>query len=399
MVDPTLWREHGTPLVESTGHGPLDGMTVAVKDLFDVAGHPVGAGNEQWLAQSRSATATAPAVAALLAAGAAIAGIARTDEFAYSLAGTNAHYGTPPNPRAPDRIPGGSSSGPAAAVALGEAAVGLGTDTGGSIRVPASYQGLYGIRPTHGVVAAGGVLPLAPSFDTVGWVTREPQTLFAVGQVLLPAGGDRGFSRAIVSDEVLGLGSRRVREAIGAALADWGGGDLPPIHRTSFDTGVLPGWADVFRTVQGWEAWRAHGAWIERHWDGLGPDIRARFEAASGYTDGQRERAVARMRQIRGEIDRWLGDDLLLLPSASSVAPTRTDATLGGPAIERARAATLELTGIAGLSGRCAVSVPLPTADGVPVGLCIVAPRGRDLELLRLVRGFAARARVSPQLG
>jgi Asp-tRNA(Asn)/Glu-tRNA(Gln) amidotransferase A subunit family amidase len=119
----------------ATGTGPLTGMSVAVKDLFALEGHPIGAGNEEWLAQRSPETTTAPAAAALMTAGAVVAGIARTDEFAYSLAGTNAHYGTPPNPKAPDRISGGSSSGSASAVALGQATIGLGTDTGGSIRV------------------------------------------------------------------------------------------------------------------------------------------------------------------------------------------------------------------------------------------------------------------------
>ena len=184
-MDPTVWREYGTPLVTGCQGGPLRGETIAVKDLFSVAGHRIGAGNGAWLAQAEVETTTAPAVAKLLRAGADIAGIARTDEFAYSLAGTNAHYGTPPNPAAPERIPGGSTSGPASAVALGQATIGLGTDTGGSIRIPSSYQGLYGIRPTHGAVPVGGLIPLAPSFDTVGWITRDPATLIAAGKVLL----------------------------------------------------------------------------------------------------------------------------------------------------------------------------------------------------------------------
>jgi amidase len=161
-------------------------MSVAVKDLFAVEGFAVGAGKGDWLAEGSPETTTAPAAAALLAAGAVVAGIFRTDEFAYSLAGTNAHYGTPPNPKAPGRISGGSSSGSASAVALGEATIGLGSDTGGSIRVPSAYQGLLGIRTTHGAIATDGLLPLAPSFDTVGWMTRDAATLAAVGSVLLP---------------------------------------------------------------------------------------------------------------------------------------------------------------------------------------------------------------------
>jgi Asp-tRNA(Asn)/Glu-tRNA(Gln) amidotransferase A subunit family amidase len=203
-VNGAVWRVVGAPLVPSHpaaprreiengaktagetqkvtshgGDGTLRGMSVAVKDLYEVAGFAVGAGVPEFLAAGAPASADADAVAALRSAGAAVQGIAQTDEFAYSIAGRNAHYGTPPNPAAPGAIPGGSSSGPAAAVALGQAAIGLATDTAGSIRVPASYQGLWGLRTTHGSVSVRGLLPLAPSFDTVGWLTRSPATLRA----------------------------------------------------------------------------------------------------------------------------------------------------------------------------------------------------------------------------
>ena len=159
-----------------------------MKDLYAVAGQRVGAGNPAWLERAPVEATTAWAVQRLLDAGADVTGITRTDEFAYSLAGTNAQYGTPPNPKAPRRISGGSSSGSASAVSLGHATIGLGTDTGGSIRVPAAYQGLWGIRTTHGLVPTAGLLPLAPSFDTVGWLTRSPELLARVGEVLLPDG-------------------------------------------------------------------------------------------------------------------------------------------------------------------------------------------------------------------
>ena len=378
-----MWREFGSPLLAPTAPGSLTGTSVAVKDLFDVAGHRVGAGNPVWLAGARPATRTAPVVAALLAAGAAIAGIARTDEFAYSLAGTNGHYGTPPNPAAPDRIPGGSSSGPAAAVALGQADVGLGTDTGGSIRVPASYQGLYGIRPSHGVIDTAGVLPLAPSFDTVGWLTRDPGTLSRVGRVLLPPRPDHPIARAVVSDALLALASTDVRTAVRAALDRWGSArDLPPIRPIDVETDGLTDVVRAFQTVQGWEAWRDRGAWITGRRDSLNPDVGARFDLAARHTREDRDRAGKTLRAFVSRMDTLLGEDLLVLPSASSVAPTRAGATLGGPVIEAARAATFALTCVAGATGRCAVSVPLPT--DVPIGLCLVGPRGRDLDVLRL---------------
>ncbi|MGW0173319.1 amidase family protein [Rhodococcus sp. NPDC003322] len=384
-----VWREFGYPLVEPTGSGPLDGMAVAVKDLFDLAGHRVGAGNPVRLAEASPATRTAPVVAALLAAGASVAGIARTDEFAYSLAGTNAHYGTPPNPAAPERIPGGSSSGPASAVALGDAAVGLGTDTAGSIRVPASYQGLYGIRTTHAAVSAVGVLPLAPSFDTVGWLARDPGTLHAVGRVLLPPQQPRTFARALVCDALVALASAEVRDAVAAAVTRWtNAANLPAIERCDIDTGALPGAVRDFQTVQGWEAWHAHGAWISRHRATLNPDVGARFDTAAGYTALDRRRAWDRLCSFASQVDALLGDDLLLVPSASSVAPIVAEAALGGEVIERERAATFALTCIAGATGRCAVSVPLPVE--IPIGLCIVGPRGRDLDVLALATAVRA---------
>ncbi|MGH3390196.1 MAG: amidase family protein, partial [Actinomadura sp.] len=158
-AETAIWRVIGDPLVPGVPDGPLSGSRVAVKDLFAVAGQRIGGGNPDRLAGAAVQPEHAWAVRALLDAGADVIGIAQTDELAFSLFGTNAHYGTPPNPAAPGRIPGGSSNGPVAAVALGQAEIGLGTDTGGSIRVPASYCGLYGIRPTHGAVPVEGVQP------------------------------------------------------------------------------------------------------------------------------------------------------------------------------------------------------------------------------------------------
>ncbi|MGE2713188.1 amidase family protein [Mycolicibacterium litorale] len=382
-VDGTVWREYGTPLVAPTGPGPLSGETVAVKDLYAVAGHQVGVGNEVWLAQAPVEPSTAPAVAALSAAGAAIAGISRTDEFAYSLAGTNGHYGTPPNPAAPERIPGGSSSGSASAVALGQATIGLGTDTGGSIRIPSSYQGLYGIRTTHGAVSTDGLIPLAPSFDTVGWMTRSRGDLIKVAGVMepnLPAAVP--FPRAVYAESLIALADPDVGSAVRGAIADWPA-ELPSIDRIEFDAGQLPLWVKAFQTRQGWEAWQAHGAWIDLHWETLNPDVRSRFEAAAKRSAEELADADAVLASARATIDGALGDAVLILPSASSVAPPRDSAALGGEVIEDIRARTFQLTCLAGITGRPAVSSPLPVA-GPPIGICAVGPRNSDRALAAL---------------
>ncbi|MGE2731420.1 amidase family protein [Mycolicibacterium vaccae] len=380
--DTTVWREYGTPLVAPTGVGPLTGDTVAVKDLYDVAGHVVGAGNETWLAGAPVATSTAPAVAALLSGGAAVAGISRTDEFAYSLAGTNGLYGTPPNPAAPDRIPGGSSSGSASAVALGQATIGLGTDTGGSIRIPSSYQGLYGIRTTHGVISRDGLIPLAPSFDTVGWMTRARTELVRVAAVLepnLPA--TMAFPRAVYAESLIALADAEVGSAMRRAIAGWSA--EMPIAEVDFDAAQLPGWVKAFQTRQGWEAWQAHGAWVVQNWDSLNADVRSRFEAASKRTPEELADADAVLASARAAIDDVLGDAVLILPSASSVAPSRDSAALGGAVIEDIRARTFQLTCLAGITGRPAVSSPLPVT-GLPIGICAVGPRGSDRALAAL---------------
>lgn len=260
------------------GEGPLAGVRTAVKDLFAVAGQRIGGGNPQWLAEAPVEPQHANAVRELLGAGAHVTGIAQTDELAFSLAGTNIHYGTPVNPAAPGRITGGSSSGPAAAVARGWADLGLATDTAGSIRVPASYCGLYGWRPTRGAVPTGGLLPLAPSFDTAGLLARDPDLLRTAAKVLLPRDDEAPMTTLLVDDALTALAEPEVQASFEAACRALSLRTGLELVRT--DTGMAPHleeWLPAFRTVQAAEAWAAHGEWIEKHPGALGADIEARF--------------------------------------------------------------------------------------------------------------------------
>src|SRR5690606_31272858 len=173
--------------VSSSTEGPLAGLTLAVKDIFDVAGYPTGGGNPDKLAESPIATKTASAIQALLDAGARFIGKTQTEELTFSMIGMNAHYPTPVNPRAPQRVTGGSSSGSVAAVAGGLADIAAGSDTNGSIRAPASFCGLLGLRTTHGRIPLDCTMALAPSFDTFGWFAKDAATYAKVGDVLLGA--------------------------------------------------------------------------------------------------------------------------------------------------------------------------------------------------------------------
>ncbi len=317
-------------------------------------------------------------MARLVAAGSSVQGIAHTDELAYSLAGTNHHYGTPPNRAAPDRIPGGSSSGSASAVAHGTATIGLGTDTGGSIRVPAAYQGLFGIRTTHDLVPRDGLVPLAPTFDTVGWLTRDPDLLARVGDVLLPADADRpalGRESVFVVPELVGMADPDVA----AAIAGWLPAEHDLVDRRLPD---LPHWREAFVVLQAWEAWQEHGLRLRQRLDILGPDVRARFERARTITTEDADHARALLQDAREQIRDLVGGEVLALPAAPAVPPRL------GPGLaarlQATREATLTLTCLAGIGGLPAITLPLRTADGLPCGVCLVAAPGHDRALLDL---------------
>jgi Asp-tRNA(Asn)/Glu-tRNA(Gln) amidotransferase A subunit family amidase len=391
-IDTTIWRVVGDPLVPARAVGALDGVGVAVKDLFAVAGQPVGAGVPAWLLEQNPQVDSAPAVVALLEAGAHVVGVARTDEFAYSLAGTNAHYGSPPNPAAPGRISGGSTSGPASAVALGHAAIGLGTDTGGSIRVPASYQGLVGLRTTYGAVTTEKVLPLAPSFDTVGWLTRDVRTSVLVAEVLLPAGTTTSdVRRTLRLPTVEALIRTDLREVFASAADELAGtGALPPAETVDLPTNVLERWFHAFRTVQAWEAWQAHGRWLADHPGVLGDDVAERFRQASQVGVEQVSAARAVMGEARKQLLEWLDGSVLVIPSASSTALARSATA---EEIETERGRTLRMTCLAGLAGSPAVSLPrLRSSDGYPVGICLIGAPETDRALLDIAAGVEAAA-------
>lgn len=383
-IDARVWRTVGSPLVAGAASGPLVGQTVAVKDLFDIEGFRVGAGNPTWLTEAPVADGTAPALTALLAAGASIRGIAQTDEFAYSITGANPHYGTPPNPLVPGALPGGSSSGPASAVASGQASIGLGTDTAGSVRVPASYTGLWGLRTTHDAVSRERLLPLADSFDTVGWLTRSAALLRDVAAATLGEIGVTPFADYLVDPALVSVADPAASEAFFAAIRG--------LRTSTIDVGEVEEMFETFRVVQAADAWIADGAWVTAHPGAVGPGTAARFSIAAAVTPELARTARAAMRAQAARLDALLGESVLLVPSASSAAPSTT----ADPAeLDRVRAATIRLCCVAGLTGRPALSIPALTVPGpfggdAPLGICLVGPRGSDVALVSLGAALAA---------
>lgn len=249
--------------VPAINSGILNRMTVGVKDLIDVQGKATGCGNPDWARTHPAAIRHASSVEILLNNGACLLGKTHTDELAYSLLGINSHYGTPVNSAAPDRIPGGSSSGSAAAAAAGLVDIGLGTDTGGSIRVPASFCGLYGLRTTHGFISMQGVMPLAPSFDTIGWFTRDPDILYSLLHVFnFPEIDTDSTIKLIIPEDLWGKADDLVRDKllpfIDAAIELLGNCSYVSIAAESLKT-----WREVFQVCQAAEIWSCHGRWIE----------------------------------------------------------------------------------------------------------------------------------------
>ena len=363
-------------------HGALAGLSFGVKDLFDVAGIPTGAGSPDWLASHPVPTVTASVVQRLLDAGATMIGKTHTDEIAWSLAGENHHYGTPINVAAPGRIPGGSSSGSAAATAAGLVDFALGSDTGGSVRLPASFCGLYGIRTTHGTIPLDGAVPLAPSYDCAGWFARDAKVFERVGSVLVPPA--QAATRLLIATDLFGRLVPAAEVALREAVRRVEGvlGTATPVS-----LGAEPEWREVFRLIQAHEAWTAHGAWVTAARPRFGPGIRERFDGASR----QDLQKVAAARSLRARIAATLcgivaPGTVVLLPVAPGIAPLR-----GAPSAETEafRQASLDLLCPAGHAGLPQISMPLATLDGCPLGLGALAWPGGDHALLALARAVA----------
>jgi amidase len=382
------WVPHGKFTVAGQAGGPLAGLNFAAKDLFNVAGHPTGAGNPSWLATHPVPTEHSAVVAQLLQAGATLMGKVLTDELAYSLHGDNTHYGTPINSRYPDRVTGGSSSGSAAAVAAGLVDFALGTDTGGSTRVPASYCGLWGLRGTHGLVPASGLVPLHPSFDTATWLAQDAEVFERVGRVLLPASpySPRRLLLPLdaweLADELFAAPLQRARDALAHQLAC-----VPEGLRIAGDTG-LAAWRQTYVTAGAYEGWQVHGDWITKTQPVFAPAIASRWKAASQVTAEASAAARATQAQIRAHVHGLLGTDgLLLLPSAASLAPLRN----ANPAdVDAVRLRTMAITCIAGLCGLPQISLPVRTDSGDMLGLSLMGPAGSDLALIQLARRLHA---------
>ena len=366
-------------------HGPLAGLTFAAKDIFDIAGHVTGCGNPHWRATHGPAESNAWVVQRLVDAGAAMVGKTITDELTRGIFGENMHYGTPVNPNAPGRVPGGSSSGSASAVAGQLVDFALGSDTGGSVRVPSSFCGLFGLRPTHGRIPLDGMLLQAPSFDTIGWFARDAETFARVGSVILPPGPDSPRpQRLVIAEDAWELAEPSTRNALETVLKK-----VAPLFASSatarLSSTSLEEWSGHQQVLQSREAWESARDWIDQVNPTFSFEVSDRYAMARAVTDEQivvaqagRDAVIARMNEVFDG-----GDVVVCLPTTVSPAPL-----IGQRVSERhtLRLRNSALTSIAGNTGRPQISLPPAEADGLPVGLSLLGDRGADEQLIELAR-------------
>ncbi|XP_023644972.1 amidase 1 [Capsella rubella] len=395
----------------------LQGLTFAIKDIFDVEGRVTGFGNPDWLRTHPAATSTAPAVSSLLEAGATALGITIMDEMAYSINGENAHYGTPRNPIAFDRVPGGSSSGSAVAVAARLVDFSIGTDTGGSVRVPASYCGIFGFRPSHNAVFTAGVTPMAQSFDTVGWFARDTATLKRVGCVLLeqPHLNCIEPDQLIIADDCFKLSSvprdMLVQPLVGSVeksfgdntavnkvnLGDYIEKNVPSLKHFMTSDNVttqqdfcipsLMALSSSMRLLQRYEFKINHGAWVSSVKPEFGPGISARIEEAINMSDEKIDLCRSVKSELKSALSTLLGEKGVLVIPTVPGPPPHLQADVAS--LESFRSRAFSLLSIAGVSGFCQVSIPLGLHEDLPVSISLVAKYGSDGFLLSLVDSLA----------
>jgi amidase len=371
--------------------GPLKGLTFVAKDVFDVKGFHTGAGNPDWSRTHEVPKANAAAVDALLAAGASLVGKTITDEIAYSVDGINLHFGAPINPQYPDRTTGGSSSGTASAVGSGLADCGIGTDTAGSVRIPASFCGLYGFRPTHGRIDIRGVVPLAPIFDTVGWMARDPEVFARCGEALLqetrPQRDSLPAKRLLIATDAFDMCVPQFKSSLVQAIAEASANfsEKEEVRLTDW------GWEEYFnhfRYVQSWHAWRCHKDWISKTKPVFDDSIASRFKFASEVSEADYNEHETERQKVLSHYQTLLSPGTVLCMPTTCDLPPLVDSS--AQVILDHRIKNIKLTCLASLAELPQVTIPIRFDGKHTTGFSLVGGKNSDTWLLDLTVRLAA---------
>ena len=359
-------------------YGLLSNLNFVLKDMCDVKNLKTSCGNPDFFKKCDFAKDYAPFLKDLLNEGPVLKGITVCDEFFYSLIGENGHYGTPINLNAPSCVPGGSSSGSAAALTNDLYDFSIGSDTGGSVRIPASFCGLIGMRPTHNRINTKGVYPMAPSFDTVGWFANNPEIFQKVGNVLLNniERSNVDFKQYVVAEDLLELCDAEVQDNFNNYINV----NIPNINKTRLSTNTKAIIADNFRILQGAEVKENIIPWIEKNKPNISPEIRSRIDMASKITDIEVNRALIFRKTLIDEIKKSLPEGTIaVFPTSPFSAPKsgQDDESLGS-----FRKRLMELTSIAGMTSRPQITIPRLKDKSGPVGISLLGWKYSDEILL-----------------
>ncbi|NKB51870.1 MAG: amidase [Rhizobiaceae bacterium] len=385
MKNPELkaWCDYPQAEVAHAKGGSLAGLSLAVKDIFQVEGYPNGWGQPTRLAEAEPDTQNQSVVQKLLDAGIVVEGKSQCEELCFSLTGINKHYGAPVNGAAPDRVTGGSSSGSVSLISNGIVDVATGSDTGGSVRAPASYCGLIGLRTTHGRIPLDKTMPLAPSFDVFGWFAKDAETYAKVGDVVLDDDPDSTPLRRLIGcpdlDSLLLGDEDYVAYAKAAEMLEKHFDDERSFDALPFDLNKAY-WA--FRKCQAYEAWQSLGDWITTRKPDLGSGIKDRFEFGASMSKQDFEVSSGDRLEMRVKLEEWIGKDgLLVMPTVPSCAPLKSESE---ETLQAFREQALMLLCLSGNSGLPQISLPLAEVHGAPLGLSLIGPRGSDKRLIQI---------------
>jgi len=381
------WCDYPQVEVPHSASGALAGLTLAVKDIFQVSGYRNGWGTPTRLQEAEIDVETQSSVQKMLDAGARILGKSQCEELCFSLTGINAHYGAPVNSAAPERVTGGSSSGSVSLIAGGVVDIATGSDTGGSVRAPASYCGLVGLRTTHGRIPLDRTMPLASSFDCFGWFAKDMATYCAVGDVLLDDDASDVKLRRLVGspelDSMLLADEDYLSFAKGAELVEKHFDMERDFQNLPFDLDRSY-WA--FRICQAYEAWQSLGDWISSRKPALGPGVKERFEYGEQLSKEDFEAASSDRRDITRALEELIGEDgVLVIPTVPSCAPLKSESK---DTLQAFREQALRLLCLSGLSGLPQITLPLAEVYGAPLGVSMIGPRGSDKRLIKIAAGI-----------
>jgi amidase len=379
-----------TKTINPYSEGILNGLSFAMKDNIDINNQTTGYGSPGWVETHDKSVVNAICLEQLLCEGGIFKGKTKSDELAYSLIGVNSFYGTPINPKAPDRIPGGSSSGSASAVASSLVDFAIGTDTGGSVRVPASNCGVWGCRPSHGAISVAGVLPLAPSFDTVGILSQNGQILEKVMHVLLAEGYSKNSAVPSVcfvddvfqiSDEAIVQSTRTIQNKITCNFKN-------QTLKLSEITALNVNFNELFLQLGfllSTEIWNTFGSWVKTKKPKLSSGVEFSLNNyAESASRNDIQKILSTKKLFQNNLNKFLcAGNVLCFPTTVDLAPRLEEITsdfLAGDYVPRA----MGVNAISCLSCTPQITIPIAEANGVPVGLSFVAGYGQDMMLIDL---------------